>query len=145
MTPTMPTAAELLPLLPELVLVGAAFALLMLDLFLEDRQRWITHVLAIGTLLVVGAMVALGTGGQGTVLNGMEPDGKSATSRWSAAGTALAGGMPTTSSASAAIPTPFNPCTYSAVTPCTFIPMMSSTSGSKPSPRSSLTYSGVTP
>ena len=31
----MPSAAELLPLLPELVLVGGAFALLMLDLFLE--------------------------------------------------------------------------------------------------------------
>ena len=30
MTPTMPNAADLLPLLPELVLVGAAFALLML-------------------------------------------------------------------------------------------------------------------
>ena len=71
MTPTMPTAADLLPLLPEMVLVGAAFALLMLDLFLEDRQRWITPVLAIGTRLVVGTMVALGTGGQGTVLNGM--------------------------------------------------------------------------
>jgi NADH-quinone oxidoreductase subunit N len=71
MNPTLPTAAELLPLLPELVLVGAAFALLMLDLFLEDRHRWITHVLSIGALLVVGAMVALGTGGQGTVLNGM--------------------------------------------------------------------------
>lgn len=68
---TVPNAAELLPLLPEMVLVGAAFALLMLDLFLEDRQRWITHVLSIGALLVVGVMVAIGTGEQGTVLNGM--------------------------------------------------------------------------
>ena len=34
----MPTAAELLPLLPELVLVGGAFALLMLDLFLDERR-----------------------------------------------------------------------------------------------------------
>jgi NADH-quinone oxidoreductase subunit N len=67
----MPTAADLLPLLPELVLVGMAFALLMLDLFLSERQRWVTHVLAIGTLVVVGAMVAMGTGGQGIVLNGM--------------------------------------------------------------------------
>src|SRR4249919_3127897 len=71
MNPSMPTAADLLPLLPELVLVGMAFALLMLDLFLAERQRWITHVLAIGTLVVVAALVATGTGGQGTVLNGM--------------------------------------------------------------------------
>jgi NADH-quinone oxidoreductase subunit N len=68
---TMPTAADLLPLLPELVLVGAAFALLMLDLFLDERQRWITHVLSVATLIVVAGLVAAGTGGQGTVLNGM--------------------------------------------------------------------------
>jgi len=71
MIPNMPTAADLLPLLPELVLVGAAFALLMLDLFLEDRHRWVTHVTSIAALLVVAAMVFNGTGGQGTVLNGM--------------------------------------------------------------------------
>ena len=51
----MPTAADLLPLLPELVLVGGAFALLMLDLFLDERQRIVTHVLSIGVLLVVAA------------------------------------------------------------------------------------------
>ena len=71
MTPTMPTAAELLPLLPELVLVGAAFALLMLDLFLDERRRIVTHVLSIAVLLVVAAMIAAGVGGHGTVLNGM--------------------------------------------------------------------------
>ena len=71
MIPNMPTAADLLPLLPELVLVGAAFALLMLDLFLEDRHRWVTHVTSIAALLVVATMVFNGTGGQGTVLNGM--------------------------------------------------------------------------
>jgi NADH-quinone oxidoreductase subunit N len=71
MTPTMPTAADLLPLLPELVLVGAAFALLMLDLFLEERQRWLTHVLSIGVLAFVAGMIVTGAGGQGTVLNGM--------------------------------------------------------------------------
>jgi NADH:ubiquinone oxidoreductase subunit 2 (subunit N) len=71
MTPTMPSATELLPLLPELVLVGAAFALLMLDLFLEERQRWITHALSIAALLVRRAMIALGMGGHGIVLNGM--------------------------------------------------------------------------
>jgi NADH-quinone oxidoreductase subunit N len=71
MNPSMPTAADLLPLLPELVLIGMAFALLMLDLFLSERQRWITHVLAIGTLVVIAGLSAMGTGGQGTVLNGM--------------------------------------------------------------------------
>ena len=71
MTPTMPTAADLLPLLPELVLVGAAFALLMLDLFLDERRRIVTHVLSIGVLLVVAAMIGAGVGGQGAVLNGM--------------------------------------------------------------------------
>ena len=71
MTPTMPTAADLLPLLPELALVGAAFALLMLDLFLDERRRVVTHALSIATLLIVGAMIVAGIGGQGTVLGGM--------------------------------------------------------------------------
>ena len=63
--------AELLPLLPELVLVGAAFALLMLDLFLDERQRWITHVVEHRRAGRRRRMVGFGTGGQGTVLNGM--------------------------------------------------------------------------
>jgi NADH-quinone oxidoreductase subunit N len=71
MTPTMPTAADLLPLLPELVLVGMAFALLMLDLFLDDRRRWLVHVLSIATLVAVAWMVGTGVGGQGAVLGGM--------------------------------------------------------------------------
>ena len=71
MTPTMPTAAELLPLLPELVLVGVAFALLMIDLFLDEKRRGITNLLAIVALLAVAAMIACGVGGQGTVLGGM--------------------------------------------------------------------------
>ena len=72
-TLAMPAATELLPLIPELVLVGAAFALLMLDLFLKDSQRVVTHVLSVATLLVVGGLVAAGVGaGDGTaVLNGM--------------------------------------------------------------------------
>ena len=72
-TLAMPAATELLPLIPELVLVGAAFALLMLDLFLKDSQRVVTHVLSVATLLVVGWLVAAGIGaGDGTaVLNGM--------------------------------------------------------------------------
>jgi len=71
MTSTLPTAADLLPLLPELVLVGAAFALLMLDLFLAERHRAVTHGLAMVTLVIVTALIALGVGGHGTVLNGM--------------------------------------------------------------------------
>jgi NADH-quinone oxidoreductase subunit N len=68
---TMPTTADLMPLLPELVLVGAAFAWLMLDLFLDSRRRVITHLLAIATLVLVIGMIATGVGGQGTVLAGM--------------------------------------------------------------------------
>ncbi|RNF85202.1 NADH-quinone oxidoreductase subunit NuoN [Montanilutibacter psychrotolerans] len=71
MTPTVRTAADFLPLLPELVLAGGAFALLMLDLFLDERRRVVSHVFAVGLLLVVAAMLATGVGGQGTVLSGM--------------------------------------------------------------------------
>jgi len=71
MTATMATTADLLPLLPELVLVGAAFVLLMLDLFLDERRRVLTHVLSMATLVVVAAMIIAGVGGSGTVLNGM--------------------------------------------------------------------------
>ncbi len=72
-TLAMPAATELLPLIPELVLVGAAFALLMLDLFLKDSQRVVTHVLSIATLVLVGGLIAAGVGvGEDTaVLNGM--------------------------------------------------------------------------
>ncbi len=67
----MPSAAEFLPLLPEMALVGAAFALLMLDLFLDEKQRVLTHALAIASLVLVGVLIATGWGGQGTVLSGM--------------------------------------------------------------------------
>lgn len=68
---TMPTTADLMPLLPELVLVGAAFAWLMLDLFLDPRRRVVTHLLSIATLVLVIAMISTGVGGHGTVLAGM--------------------------------------------------------------------------
>ena len=68
---TIPTAADLLPLLPELVLVGGAFALLMLDLFLDESKRIITHLSAIALLLVAAWLAAAGIGGHGTVLGGM--------------------------------------------------------------------------
>jgi len=72
MTPLIPTTTtDLMPLLPELVLIGGAFALLMLDLFLDARRRVITHVLSLALLGVVIAMIATGVGGQGTVFSGM--------------------------------------------------------------------------
>ena len=71
MIPNSVTPADLLPLLPELVLIGSAFALLLLDLVIAERHRVVTHVLSIAVLVAVAAMLAMGTGGQGTVLNGM--------------------------------------------------------------------------
>jgi NADH-quinone oxidoreductase subunit N len=72
-TLAMPAATELLPLIPELVLVGAAFALLMLDLFLKDSQRAVTHVLSVASLVLVAGLIAagVGVGENTTVLNGM--------------------------------------------------------------------------
>ncbi|MBB1060696.1 NADH-quinone oxidoreductase subunit NuoN [Marilutibacter spongiae] len=65
------TAADLLPLLPELVVVSGAFALLMLDLFVGESRRVLTHALGVALLLVVAVMVATGVGGDGEVLSGM--------------------------------------------------------------------------
>ena len=70
-SPSMPTAAELLPLLPELVLIGGAFALLIVDLFIDARHKVWTHFLSVLVLVVVLAMLATGQGGRGTVMNGM--------------------------------------------------------------------------
>src|SRR5690606_9967194 len=68
--PPVRTFAELAPLAPELVVVFGAFALLMLDLFLDDRRRVVTHALAIATLLVAAALQSFDVGGQGTTLAG---------------------------------------------------------------------------
>jgi NADH-quinone oxidoreductase subunit N len=65
------TAADLMPLLPEMVLVGAGFALLLLDLFTNERRRGLVYALSVVTLIAIAAMLATGTGGQGTVLGGM--------------------------------------------------------------------------
>jgi NADH-quinone oxidoreductase subunit N len=65
------TAADLLPLLPELVVVSGAFALLMLDVFIDERRRILTHVGGIALLLAAVAMIATGVGGEGVVLGGM--------------------------------------------------------------------------
>lgn len=70
-TSTLSATADLMPLLPELVLIAGAFALLMLDLFLDTHRRVITHVLALALLAGVLAMIACGVGGQGTVFSGM--------------------------------------------------------------------------
>lgn len=67
----MPSAAELQPLLPELVLIGGAFALLIVDLFINARHKAWTHFLSVLVLAVVLAMLATGVGGQGEVLSGM--------------------------------------------------------------------------
>ena len=71
MEPQVRTLADILPLAPELTLVIGAFALLMLDLFLDERRRMLTHVAAIVVLLLAAVLVMTGTGGQGTVMDGM--------------------------------------------------------------------------
>lgn len=60
------TFADLMPLLPELVVVIGAFALLMLDLFVEERNRVITHVASIVVVAIATALIAFDVGGQGT-------------------------------------------------------------------------------
>lgn len=65
------TFAEFSPLLPELTVVAGAFGLLMLDLFLDDRRRVVTHALSIATLLIAAAFIAMGVGGQGEVMEGL--------------------------------------------------------------------------
>src|SRR3546814_14237067 len=47
MTSQVRTLADIAPLAPELLVVLGAFALLMLDLFLDERRRIVTHVGAI--------------------------------------------------------------------------------------------------
>jgi NADH-quinone oxidoreductase subunit N len=53
---------DLIPLLPELVLLLAGCAILVLDLFLADRQRDLTYVLSLATLAAAAA-AAIGVGG----------------------------------------------------------------------------------
>jgi len=67
----LPAATDLLPLLPEVVLLVGAFTLLILDLFLSERQRVITHGLALLTMAISFAMLLTDVGGSGTVFNGM--------------------------------------------------------------------------
>ncbi|MBW8312308.1 MAG: NADH-quinone oxidoreductase subunit NuoN [Rhizobium sp.] len=52
----MPTTADLLPLGPEIFVCGAAFALLMIDLFLSDARRGLTHFLALFILAAAAVL-----------------------------------------------------------------------------------------
>lgn len=71
MVPPVRTLADIAPLAPELTLVLGAFALLMLDLFLDERRRIVTHAGAIAILLIAAGLIVTGSGGQGAVLDGM--------------------------------------------------------------------------
>lgn len=71
MTPPVRTLADIAPLAPELLVILGAFALLMLDLFLDERRRVITHVLAVATLVGAALLVGFGIGGHGLVLADM--------------------------------------------------------------------------
>lgn len=71
-SPLLPlTAADLQPLAPELVLIGSAFALMILDLFVSNRNKIVTHLFSLAALAVVLFMLATGVGGQGEVFHGM--------------------------------------------------------------------------
>ncbi len=71
MTPQVRTLADIAPLAPELVVILGAFALLMLDLFLDERRRIVTQICAVLVLLAAAALIVAGSGGQGTVMDGM--------------------------------------------------------------------------
>ncbi len=67
-------SAELRALLPELVLAGATFALLLFDLFFDSKQKGITHWLSMLVLIGVGIMALMGAGGYNddqVLMNGM--------------------------------------------------------------------------
>ena len=56
---------DLLTLLPELFLLGATLAILLIDLFLKPEQRDITHWLSVIALVATGALVWFGAPAQG--------------------------------------------------------------------------------
>ncbi len=58
---------DLATLLPELFLLGAAFAILLIDLFLKAEQRYVTHWLSVLALAVTACLV----------LHGAPPSGES--------------------------------------------------------------------
>ena len=70
-TPLPLTMTDLLPLLPELVVIGGAFALLILDLFISTKHKVWTHFISVAILAVAFIMLLNGVGGQGEVFHGM--------------------------------------------------------------------------
>lgn len=70
-TPLPLTMTDLLPLLPELVVIGGAFALLILDLFISAKHKVWTHFISVAILAVAFIMLLNGVGGQGEVFHGM--------------------------------------------------------------------------
>jgi len=70
-TPLPLTMTDLLPLLPELVVIGGAFALLMIDLFISTKHKVWTHFLSVAILAVAFVLLLSGVGGQGEVFHGM--------------------------------------------------------------------------
>ncbi|ODS62485.1 MAG: NADH-quinone oxidoreductase subunit N [Arenimonas sp. SCN 70-307] len=62
----MPTLADLMPLRPEIFVCGAAFALLMVDLFLSDARRGLTHFLALFILAAAAVLTARELGAEAT-------------------------------------------------------------------------------
>jgi NADH-quinone oxidoreductase subunit N len=62
---------SLIPLLPELVLLLAGCAILVLDLFLTDRQRDLTYVLSLVALAAAaGAAIGVGSGAREILMSG---------------------------------------------------------------------------
>ena len=70
-TPLPLTMTDLLPLLPELAVIGGAFALLILDLFISTKHKVWTHFISVAILAVAFIMLLNGVGGQGEVFHGM--------------------------------------------------------------------------
>ena len=60
----MPTLADIAPLGPEIFVCVAAFALLMVDLFLSDQRRGLTHFLALFILAAAAVLTARDMGGE---------------------------------------------------------------------------------
>lgn len=59
---SMPTAIDILPLLPEVVMIAGGFALLMLDLFVSERHKVWIHFIGVLLMAVALWMVATGVG-----------------------------------------------------------------------------------
>src|SRR5262245_4861641 len=56
---------DLAPAVPEIFLLCAACAVLLLDLFLTDQTRWIGYLLTLASL--IGCALLIGGGGEATV------------------------------------------------------------------------------